>query len=1845
MKKITLITLILAGSITTGIAQVADYAFTQQNLAYNEITGSTVLWSTSFDDQVSSAVTIPEFVFNDESFTSIFISANGFITFGITPTGSNYNPVNNHAAYKGAVAAFGRDLNHAASGNPSVRYEQVGDEFVVQWTDVRRYNVPNERLSFQVRLNTADNTISVVYGGTITPGLNTIYPQVGLRGASNADFNNRMILLGEGNWINSSAGTLNSSNMYFNAASPTIAPEPGLTFTWEPPDYSAPPNASSVKWPINELTTFTGPVKLEWTSAYSAMPLLGYKVYSDTNPNPTTLLYDGPDISFQIQAEQYGTNYYWKVVPYNENGDAPDVPVWSFSTVANTQLAESFEDDWFPPQGWNFDSGLFWIQALNNAMHGSKSAYRWTTSTHAKFHTPKLSMASNSKLSFFAGTATSLHQRIQLYYSPDKIDWQPVGDEIAIMPGGWHRHTIDLAALAGNDYYLGLAAYYAPGVSGVNVFIDHVIGPEIIASLPLPAEFPEPWNETDWVPLQTTLKWRPGMDGGIPSAYKLYLGTDGSGTNTPINVINGQLLNQNSFDTPQLLPNTTYYWQIIPTNSAGDAQNCPVWSFTTYPENALQVGFGDDNWLSLPVNAPYNYSYSQNIYYQQEINMNKWITDIYYHWDGTDSGNNTKDWVVYIGHTEKTRFLSANNWVPMGDMIKVFDGEVFIPEEPGWIHIPLDRAFYFNNTDNMVIAVDENTPGNNWGSFFGTETSLNRGIIYYDDNNNPNPESPFPADLLESGIANIRMQFSDTAPPPAIATDVSSHIFFPTDVDDVSDTQSFVFENIGGGTLRIDEAVLSGEHPDQFEITSEYVFPVFLNTYETVTIDVVFAPTSKGDKSVTLDMENSISGNTWIQVPLTGTAVPVDAPENATATGSDYTTILLEWEKNELDNDVIIVHGLSEDIGNTEDGEEYEVGDMLPEGGTIVYMGAAESFLHEGLQTNVGHYYKAFSMTSNNKYSYPAAFFGHTICDAVSGIPLFEDFESTPLYGMPLCWSRIITPPAEEGSHWIGVSPTGDEWGTLTFYNSYATDPTLIAVTPELNANINQLSISFDAYFPGRKTDLVDKTIGFQERAIDQTENPYELPSNISGIQKNAVEKISDGITIGVISDPSDTGTFVPLKTIEFEFYEDWFPLTYFFHNYTGNAKHIAIKANFSFWAIRYIFVDNIHIEYLPSCIAPTSPEASNITNTSAQISWTPGYEEEAWQIIYGAQGFDPASEGTTILHVSETTYMIEDLQHSTQYDVYVRAKCDGNDFSTWTGPVSFTTTCESWTSPVEEDFDTTPESELPLCWSALTDWYGNIEVYAEDAYSAPNSLVMEHWYHSSNGVVFVSPEFTDDIKDLYVKFFAKRHGFYTAAITVGTMSDPADGTTFSPLQTLPLTTNWQQYFYFFNDYAGSDQYMAFKLTSSYASLLIDDIVIEDYNQCLRPMAFTAENVTADSAVLDWLPGPNETQWDIVYGTPGFSPESGGTLVTHVDAHPYTIQSLVPGTTYQAYVRSRCGEGDLSPWEGPVQYTTQPCFDEEKCVYTVLLFDSWGDGWDGTVLGFKQHGALVATFGEDFTSGTAFGPINAPLCPDLETEIVVVNYGGYPDEKGFKVYDPDGTLIYEWFIGSSFSTTTVFHIFYPSCGEQPPVVPDNITINNETVLNDEQECFNAQQIITVAGNGSYFEVMSGGSATLIAGQKISMLPGTTIHGGAWFHAYITENDLFCDDLRTIVDAIEDDPGCIVAENNAYETPEPGKRAYKEEVELSPPQPPDDVALAFRVFPNPSKGIFNIEIFGFEKNNDIRVEAFNIVGVKVLEVNLHGAGLHQLDMSGHDTGMYVIRVSNGREVKTERLVKN
>src|SRR5690606_24755181 len=58
-----------------------------------------------------------------------------------------------------------------------------------------------------------------------------------------------------------------------------------------------------------------------------------------------------------------------------------------------------------------------------------------------------------------------------------------------------------------------------------------------------------------------------------------------------------------------------------------------------------------------------------------------------------------------------------------------------------------------------------------------------------------------------------------------------------------------------------------------------------------------------------------------------------------------------------------------------------------------------------------------------------------------------------------------------------------------------------------------------------------------------------------------------------------------------------------------------------------------------------------------------------------------------------------------------------------------------------------------------------------------------------------------------------------------------------------------------------------------------------------------------------------------IWGEVGFDVTTEGTLVSNF-VSGQTLNGLNPVTTYQVYVRQNCGDGDMSPWAGPVNFTT-----------------------------------------------------------------------------------------------------------------------------------------------------------------------------------------------------------------------------------------------------------------------------------------------------------------------------------
>ena len=78
------------------------------------------------------------------------------------------------------------------------------------------------------------------------------------------------------------------------------------------------------------------------------------------------------------------------------------------------------------------------------------------------------------------------------------------------------------------------------------------------------------------------------------------------------------------------------------------------------------------------------------------------------------------------------------------------------------------------------------------------------------------------------------------------------------------------------------------------------------------------------------------------------------------------------------------------------------------------------------------------------------------------------------------------------------------------------------------------------------------------------------------------------------------------------------------------------------------------------------------------------------------------------------------------------------------------------------------------------------------------------------------------------------------------------------------------------------------------------------------------------------------------------------------------------------------------------------------------MYDSWGDGWNGNILGFAQGASIVATFGESFTDGfSATKSVNIPT--KVSTDVVVQSFGTYQNEISFMIKFNNGSILYEYY--------------------------------------------------------------------------------------------------------------------------------------------------------------------------------------------------------------------------------------
>ncbi len=361
----------------TGISPeaVSAYTFSQATSAYTPIVGGTVHGVATNDDTLFPNIDIGfSFTYNDTPYTKVGICSNGYIVMGLT-TGTAcavYTPISS-TTYNNLVSALGRDLQgNTTTGE--LRSQTQGSApnrtYTVQWKSYRKYNATGDDFNFQITLYETTNVVEVKYGA-FTVNATSGTPQVGIKGGSNSDFNNRKTTT---DWTASTAGTLNNDTM---TLSTSVKPPSDLTFRWTPPVVATPPNCATSFSPADLAANVSATANLSWASGGGAPT--GYRISAGTD-NPPTNIANNVDLGNVTTYDPpgnlaYSTIHYWKIVPYNGFGDATGCSILSFTTEADPTVITF-------PYTQNFDSATVpnlpsgWTRTNNDA-----DAYQWETNT------------------------------------------------------------------------------------------------------------------------------------------------------------------------------------------------------------------------------------------------------------------------------------------------------------------------------------------------------------------------------------------------------------------------------------------------------------------------------------------------------------------------------------------------------------------------------------------------------------------------------------------------------------------------------------------------------------------------------------------------------------------------------------------------------------------------------------------------------------------------------------------------------------------------------------------------------------------------------------------------------------------------------------------------------------------------------------------------------------------------------------------------------------------------------------------------------------------------------------------------------------------------------------------------------------------------------------------------------------------------------------------------------------------------------------------------------------------------------------------------------------------------
>jgi hypothetical protein len=567
--------------------------------------------------------------------------------------------------------------------------------------------------------------------------------------------------------------------------------------------------------------------------------------------------------------------------------------------------------------------------------------------------------------------------------------------------------------------------------------------------------------------------------------------------------------------------------------------------------------------------------------------------------------------------------------------------------------------------------------------------------------------------------------------------------------------------------------------------------------------------------------------------------------------------------------------------------------------GTVI---SADSVTITSLSANTSYdFYVREICGAGDSSTWVGPFSYTTNCNLISAFPWVEDFESVSTPAVPVCFSVN------------NANNDGDEWETQSSSTYANSGSQSVEIYTDFNSGNN------DDYLILPGFDLTgNERLRYWFRARSSVEpNDFQVLVSQTG---TAPADFTDTIEVDTATSTTYSETIIDLSA------------------YSG-ATYIAFHIPNGGLDGYYFYMDDMVVEAIPSCLAPSNTEALATWTDSARITWDFANSGTQFSYINVAAGTTPSGQGTVVNNDSVT---VTGLTVNTAYDFYVREICAVGDTSAWFGPFTYYTiptangiSCGSAYSEIifSEEFDDNSAGWTGDIGSGNYDWEipndaTSSNTGADDAYSGSNYMNFEASGTSLDTGSIVSPmiDLSTATTSAELSFWMHAYGADMGELYVGVGTSATGPFTnvFTWIGDLQQSGSdaWQNVGVDLSAYLGQQIYVQFMQVDSTdfaGDMSIDLFEVTSCVSCPAPTGVVASNITNTGAKLNWSfvgAGANFAYINVPTGT---APSGQGTVIT---ADSIELTSLTPNSTYDFYVREVCGAADSSVWVGPVSYTT-----------------------------------------------------------------------------------------------------------------------------------------------------------------------------------------------------------------------------------------------------------------------------------------------------------------------------------